>query len=409
MITLQLDSSRLANEVSIQLPASKSISNRLLIINKIAESDFTIDNLSDADDTQVLKQLLESDVREVNCGLGGTSIRFFLAYCYLINREVVVTGDEALNNRPINPLVDALRQLGAEIDYLEKENYPPIHLKSTAKENNKVVFETNISSQFVSALLMIAPSLPSGLIIHLPIDQVSFSYIDMTIDLMRRYGVVVELENNKISICTQKYIPITYHVSADWSAVIFWIGFLAIAGKGIIVLNDLKADKIQGDEVILEWINDLGITARISEDYILFEKNEMPVKQELYFDLINNPDLAQPLAVIGAALGVKTTLTGLSTLKHKETDRINAIANELRKCNVDCLIYNDSLEITGKINTTNLSSVIFDTYNDHRMSMSLAMLSATGVSINLNNPEVVSKSYPQFFEELKKFCVITKK
>ncbi|MFM2156495.1 MAG: hypothetical protein RL516_1244 [Bacteroidota bacterium] len=409
MIRLQLIHDRLSDVISIQLPASKSISNRLLIINKIAESDFTIDNLSDADDTQVLKQLLESDVREVNCGLGGTSIRFFLAYCYLINREVVVNGDEALNKRPIGPLVEALRQLGAEIDYLDKEGYPPVHLKLTEKKCNEVRFDSNISSQFVSALLMIAPALPNGLIIHLPIDQVSFSYIDMTIDLMRRYGIEVELENNKISIRHQKYIPIIYHVSADWSAVIFWIGFLAIAGKGKIVLNDLKADKIQGDEVILEWINDLGITARISEDYILFEKNEIPFNQELYFDLINNPDLAQPLAVIGAALGVKTTLTGLSTLKHKETDRINAIASELRKCDVDCLINNDTLEITGKINTTNLSNVIFDTYNDHRMAMSLAMLSATGFSINLNNPEVVSKSYPQFFEELKKFCVITKK
>ena len=409
MIRLQLIHDHLSEAKRIQLPASKSISNRLLIINKIAESNFTIDNLSDADDTQILKQLLELDAKEVNCGLGGTSIRFFLAYCYLINREVILTGEQALNKRPIGPLVDALCQLGASIDYLDKDGFPPIHLKYTEKKSNEVRFDSNISSQFVSALLMIAPALPKGLIIHLPTDQVSYSYIDMTVGLMRRNGVEVEQESNRISIRSQKYIPIAYRISSDWSAVIFWIGFLAIAGKGKIVINDLKADNIQGDEAILEWINDLGISARISEEDILFEKNEMPVKQELQFNLINNPDLAQPLAVIGAALGIKTTLTGLSTLKHKETDRITAIANELRKCDVACLINNDTLEILGKINIANLSNIVFDTYNDHRMAMSLAMLSATGVSINLNNPEVVSKSYPQFFEELKKFCVITEK
>ena len=409
MKRLQLVHDQLSEAKRIQLPASKSISNRLLIINKIAESNFTIDNLSDADDTQILKQLLELDAKEVNCGLGGTSIRFFLAYCYLINREVILTGEQALNKRPIGPLVDALCQLGASIDYLDKNGFPPIHLKYTEKKSNEVRFDSNISSQFVSALLMIAPALPNGLIIHLPTNQVSYSYIDMTVGLMRRNGVEVEQESNRISIRSQKYIPIAYRISSDWSAVIFWIGFLAIAGKGKVVINDLKADNIQGDEAILNWINDLGITARISEEDILFEKNEMPVKQELQFNLINNPDLAQPLAVIGAALGIKTTLTGLSTLKHKETDRINAIANELRKCDVDCFINNDNLEITGKINTANLSNIVFDTYNDHRMAMSLAMLSAKGVTINLNNPEVVSKSYPQFFEELKKFCVITEK
>ncbi len=407
MIQLQLVDERLLDVVKIQLPASKSISNRLLIINKIAQSNFSIDNLSDADDTQILKQLIESDSKEVNCGLGGTSIRFFLAYCYLINREVILIGEDALNKRPIGPLVDALRQLGASIDYLGNEGFPPIHLKQSEKKSNEVRFDSNISSQFVSALLMIGPALLNGLVIHLPIDQVSYSYINMTISLMRKYGIEVALEKDKISIRPQNYIPIPYRVSSDWSAAIFWIGFLSIAGKGQFLLKDLKVEKLQGDEAMLSWITDLGVTARISEEVIVFEKNQMPVKNELHFDLINNPDLAQPLAVIGAALGIKTILTGLSTLKHKETDRINSIAIELRKCDVNCLINDDAIEITGKVNKANLSNIVFDTYNDHRMAMSLAMLSATGVAINLNNPEVVSKSYPQFFEELKKFCVIT--
>lgn len=171
----------------------------------------------------------------------------------------------------------------------------------------------------------------------------------------------------------------------------------------------MKADKIQGDESILEWINDLGIATPDIRIWDFVWENEIPVKQELHFNLINNPDLAQPLAVIGAALGVKTTLTGLSTLKHKETDRVNAISNELRKCGVSCNYSNEVLEINGKVNITSLSDVVFDTYNDHRMAMSIAMLSATGEKINLNNPEVVSKSYPQFFEELQKFCVINEK
>jgi 3-phosphoshikimate 1-carboxyvinyltransferase len=409
MIQLQLVHDQLLHAVNIQLPASKSISNRLLIINKIAKSNFIIDNLSDADDTQVLKRLLESDGKEVNCGLGGTSIRFFLAYCYLINREVILYGEEALNKRPIGPLVDALRQLGASINYVGNEGFPPVHLKASEKKSNEIKFDSNISSQFVSALLMIAPALPNGLVIHLPSDQVSLAYIEMTIALMRLYGIEVESAINKISIRHQKYIPITHRVGADWSAAIFWIGFLAIAGKGKILINDLKVDNNQGDEAMLSWINDLGITAQISEDAIVFEKKDLPFKTEFYYNLINNPDLAQHLAVIGAALGIKTILTGLSTLKHKETDRLNAISNELRKCGVNCNYTNEVLEINGKINITSLSDIVFDTYNDHRMAMSLAMLSATGEKINLNNPEVVSKSYPQFFEELKKFCVITEK
>ena len=407
MITLQLDGSRLANEVCIQLPSSKSISNRLLIIHKIANSDLVIDNLSDADDTRILNQLLESDAKEVNCGLGGTSIRFFLAYCYLINREVVVSGEDALNNRPIKPLVDALLQLGAEIDYLEKENYPPVHLKSTAKENNHVFFDVNISSQFVSALLLIAPSLLTGISIQLPINQVSFSYIHMTIALMRMNGADVAINENEISVNHQNYKPVAYKVSADWSAAIYWMGFVAIAGKGKVLLNDLKIENLQGDETLLNWLPHFGITHSLTEEGIVFEKSEAAIVNELTLDLSDTPDLAQPLAVIGAALGIKTTLTGLSSLKHKETDRINAIAIELRKCEVNCVVNNDSLEISGKVNKTTLANIVFDTYNDHRMAMSLSMLVALGEPIFLSNPEVVSKSYPLFFEELKKFCSIT--
>ena len=408
MIELQFIHNRLLNSVNVKLPASKSISNRLLIINKIAQSDLAIDNLSDADDTQILKKILESeDSKEVNCGLGGTSIRFFLSYCYLINREVILYGEEALDKRPIAPLVDALRQLGASIDYLDKDGFPPIHLKYTEKKSNEVRFESNISSQFVSALLMISPGLPNGLDIHLPSGQVSHSYIKMTIALMRIYGVKVNSERSILSIRPQKYIPVAYRVGADWSAVIFWIGFLAIAGKGRIVFDNLQFDNMQGDENIISWVGDLGIEFQITDDIISFEKNSDVLKSEFHFNLINNPDLAQPLAVIGAALGIKTKLIGLSTLKHKETDRLNAISNELRKCGVNCNYTNDTLEIHGNVNIASLSDIIFDTYNDHRMAMSLAMLSATGEKIHLNNPEVVSKSYPQFFEELQKFCLIT--
>lgn len=407
MITLQLDGSRLANEVCIQLPFSKSISNRLLIINKIANSDLVIDNLSDADDTRILKQLLESDAKEVNCGLGGTSIRFFLAYCYLINREVVVSGEDALNNRPIKPLVDALRQLGATIDYLVNEGFPPVHLKHTEIKSNEVRFDSNISSQFVSALLMIGPALPNGLIIDLPINQVSFSYIHMTIALMRMNRVDVAINENKISVNHQNYKPVAYKVSADWSAAIYWIGFIAISGEGKVLLNELIIENLQGDEALLNWLPHFGITHSLTEEGIVFEKSEAAIVNELTLDLSDSPDLAQPLAVIGAALGIKTTLTGLSTLKHKETDRIDAIAIELRKCGVNCVVNNDSLEISGKVNKTTLANIVFDTYNDHRMAMSLSMLVALGDPVILNNPEVVSKSYPLFFEELKKFCSVT--
>ena len=407
MISLQLDSSRLVDEISVQLPSSKSISNRLLIIHKIANSKVAIENISDADDTRILNQLLESDAKKVNCGLGGAAIRFFLAYCYLINREVIVSGDEPLNKRPINPLVDTLRHLGAQIDYLNKENYPPVHLKSTAKENNQVVFDANISSQFVSALLLIAPYLPHGLSIQLPINQVSFSYIHMTTALMRTNGVAVDVHESKITILQQEYKPIAYKVSADWSAAIYWIGFIAIAGKGKVMLNDLKIENLQGDEALLNWLQNFGITYSLSEEGIVFEKLQSRFVADLNLDLSDNPDLAQPLAVIAAAIGIKASFSGLSTLKHKETDRILAIATELNKAGADVIGTEDCLEIRGRINKELLTEITFDTYQDHRMAMSLAMLAALGERVSLNNPEVVSKSYPTFFKELEKFCKIT--
>jgi 3-phosphoshikimate 1-carboxyvinyltransferase len=407
MISLQLDSSRLVDEISVQLPSSKSISNRLLIIHKIANSNVSIKNLSDADDTRILNQLLESDVKEVNCGLGGTAIRFFLAYCYLINREVIVSGEEPLNKRPINPLVDALRHLGAQIDYLDKENYPPVHLKSTAKENNQVVFDANISSQFVSALLLIAPYLPNGLSIQLPLNQVSFSYINMTMALMRMNGVAVDVHENKIIVPQQEYKPIAYKVSADWSAAIYWIGFIAIAGKGKVLLNDLKIENLQGDEALLNWLPYVGVTYSLTEDGIVFEKSQSRFVADLNLDLSDNPDLAQPLAVITAALGIKAMFTGLSTLKHKESNRILAIATELNKAGADVIGTDDCIEIRGRINKELLKEITFDSYHDHRMAMSLSMLAALGERVSLNNPEVASKSYPTFFKELEKFCKIT--
>jgi len=378
MISLQLDSSRLVDEISVQLPSSKSISNRLLIIHKIANSNVSIGNLSDADDTRILNQLLESDVKEVNCGLGGTAIRFFLAYCYLINREVIVSGEEPLNKRPINPLVDALRYLGAQIEYLDKENCPPVHLKSTAKENNQVVFDANISSQFVSALLLIAPHLPNGLSIQLPINQVSFSYINMTMALMRMNGVAVDVHENKIIVPQQEYKPIVYRVSADWSAAIYWIGFILIAGKGKVLLNDLKVENLQGDEALLGWLNYFGITYSLTEGGIVFEKHKVGFVADLNLDLSDNPDLAQPLAVIAAALGIKASFTGLSTLKHKESNRILAIATELNKAGADVIGTDDCIEIRGRVNKELLKEITFDTYHDHRMAMSLSMLAALG-------------------------------
>ena len=407
MISLLLDSLRLSDEISVQLPSSKSISNRLLIIHKIANSNVTIENISDADDTRILNQLLESDAKKVNCGLGGTAIRFFLAYCYLINREVVVSGEEPLKKRPINPLVDALRYLGAEVDYLDKENYPPVHLKSTAKENNQVVFDVNISSQFVSALLLISPYFPNGLSIQLPLNQVSFSYINMTMALMQMNGVAVDVHENKIIVSQQEYKPIVYKVSADWSAAIYWIGFIAIASKGKVLLNDLKIENLQGDEALLSWLKYFGITYSLTEDGIVFEKSQSRFVADLNLDLSDNPDLAQPLAVIAAALGIKASFTGLSTLKHKESDRILAIATELNKAGAEVIGTDDCLEIRGRINKELLKEITFDTYHDHRMAMSLAMLAALGECVSLNNPEVVSKSYPTFFNQLEKFCKIT--
>ena len=407
MIRISFDTSKLNKEVEINLPSSKSISNRVLILNKISNANTELVNISEADDTQILKRILDSDDDEINCGLGGTTIRFYLAYCYLKNKKVIIKGEEALNSRIIHPLVDALRKLGATINYLNLEGYPPLEIVETNKINNEIIISDNKSSQFVSALLMIAPLLPQGIIINLPSNQVSKSYIKMTIDLMNKYGVKVDWENETLSVLPQSYYPVPYIVSGDWSAAVYWIGFLAIAGKGVVFLKGLKKEGLQGDEILLEWINSFGITYRITEEGIYIEKSNSISLKEFNFDLIENPDLAQPFAVIGAALGIRTTLHGLSTLRYKETDRLSAIKQELEKVGVNVNIEKDSLVVDGKIDTQKLSEVVFDTYNDHRMAMSLSLLSALNTEIKINHPEVVSKSYPDFFKELEKLCVIT--
>ncbi|MFM7015825.1 MAG: 3-phosphoshikimate 1-carboxyvinyltransferase [Bacteroidota bacterium] len=407
MIKIRLDNASFASEVSVQLPSSKSISNRVLMIHKIGELSSKIDNLSDANDTVFLKKILESTSDDVYCGAGGTTLRFYLSYCFLKDKPVVLRGDISLNSRPVFPLVNALTQLGADIIYLHEKGCAPIKIAGTAKKNSKVNLTANISSQFVSSLLLIAPYLPQGLEIEFPSAQVSRSYISMTISLMDYFGVKVEVFENRLIVKPQQYLNNDFHIPADWSAAIYWIGFIAILGKGKLFLEKLAKDELQGDEALLNWVNVLGITYRLTEKGIHFEKAITAQKDNWELDLSNNPDLAQPLVVITAALGIKAKFTGLSTLIHKETNRIAAISQELKKVGVKLKTGDDFIIVEDKVDTSLFSTAIFETYHDHRMAMSLSMFAACGQPIKINHPEVVAKSYPTFFEELKKIASIT--
>ena len=368
-------------ECEIDLPTSKSISNRLLIIQSLCEEDFQIKNLSNSDDTIMLKKALTSDTKTIDVGAAGTSLRFLTAYLATKEgREFILTGTARMKERPIKKLVEALQNLGAEIEYVEKEGFPPLRIKGTNLKGGEITIDGTISSQFISALLLIAPILKNGLTLKIEGKIVSKPYIEMTLNLMQEFGVLHSWNGNKIEIKPQKYVAKNIAVEADWSAAAFWFEIASLSDNCTIKLNWLAVNSIQGDIRVQEIFEKLGVSSVFKNNTLILTKNKN-INFPKHINLLATPDLYQPLKCTLSALNNTSKIKGLQTLKDKETDRFSAVETELKKLT---------------------STKIIATYKDHRMAMSFAPLSLKFGELIIKDVEVVSKSYPNFWEDLQK-------
>ena len=385
---------------SITITGSKSESNRLLIL-KALYPDLEISNLSNSDDTQVTLKALKNNESIVDIHHAGTAMRFLTAFFSVKpNSKVVLTGSSRMQDRPIELLVEALRSLGAEIEYVNKKGFPPLKITGKKIDINQVALPANISSQYISALMLIAPSLKNGLEIDLIGETTSIPYIKMTQTLLDNLGFKTFFNNNKIKISPAEKITLNqWTVESDWSSASYFYSVVAIANKSEITLESYYSESLQGDSDLVQIYKKIGVTTVFNNGSITLSKTPNFVLPEvLDLDLRNTPDLAQTIAVSCFGLGVDCNLTGLHTLKIKETDRLEALKVELEKLGAIISITNDSLELrfSGVIN----QNISIDTYNDHRMAMAFAPLGIK-VPIVINNSEVVSKSYPGFWEDFK--------
>lgn len=383
----------------IHISGSKSESNRLLILNALYNQVLQLENLSNSDDTRLLKKALESQSREIDIHHAGTAMRFLTAYFSVQeNITVTITGSQRMKNRPIGVLVDALRQLGADITYLEQPGFPPLKIKGKKIQRDFVELDANISSQFITALMLIAPKLQNGLTIKMHGKITSIPYIKMTMEILNRLGVKTELNEDTLRIFpisvlqNQKYL-----IESDWSSASYFYSMAALAESTEIKINSFFKSSLQGDsEVASFYKNNFGVETKFFKNQLLLKKITNSNIQHLSLDLNSAPDLAQTIAVTCAGLKVKCKLTGLETLKIKETDRLLALQNELKKVGAITVITNDSLEIVDFFEPKELPTI--KTYNDHRMAMSFAPLSLLR-DLSIENPSVVEKSYPDFWTD----------
>ena len=384
---------------SIDLESSKSISNRLLIIKKLCKTKFEIQNLSKAKDTKILNKILDDfeTKKEINCEDAGTALRFAIAFLASKKGSWIISGSKRMHERPVKHLIDCLVELGAEINYLEKEGFPPIEIKSKKLKSKKLSLPGDISSQFISALLMVAPTIENGLTLEITSKVLSKPYIALTLDLMSEFGIEYTWENNLIKVEQQNYLAKNIKVENDWSAASFWYSFLALSKSGEIKIPDLYANSIQGDSVLPSIYSKLGVKTEFNEDSIVLYETKN-IAKEIELDLSNHPDLALPIIVTCCGLGIKAHLMGLESLKIKESNRLESIKKELRKFNISCEIDSSSIKIKESQNIVKPKSTI-ECHNDHRIAMSIAPLSMKVGSIKFDNKNVVNKSYPKFWED----------
>ena len=385
---------------TITLPGSKSISNRALILNALSISNYEIKNLSVSEDTSVIKEAFASNTNQFDVRGAGTAMRFLTAFLSCVEGEWILKGSERMHERPIHPLVDTLITIGAQVEYLGNKGYPPLKIKGRKLNGGEVYITANVSSQFVSALMMIAPVTKFGLTLHLEHEVISRPYIHLTQKMMEDYGVKIKWEGKTIKINSQPYTAIPYEVEADWSAASYWYSMVALMPKAEIKLAGLKKESLQGDANIINLFADLGVFTNFVEDGIVLTKKNV-VRGKFFHNFINEPDLAQTFAVACCLLNIPFFFSGLQTLKIKETDRIVALINELNKLGyVLRETENGILEWDGERCLTD-ETIVIDTYDDHRMAMAFAPASIVFKNMYINHPEVVAKSYPSFWDDLQ--------
>ena len=404
-------------KTSISLPASKSISNRLLIIKELSGKDLNILNISKSDDTTLLNDLLlkikettvsesSDNTVELDTKNVGTIMRFLTSFLAIRPGNWMLTGNERMKSRPIGELVDSLRSIGADISYLENTGFPPLLIKGKNLQGGVIEINAELSSQFISSLLLIAPKLKNGLIIKVNGKISSAPYIEMTIKILGNFGINISRFENKIEIRNQNYFPQNYEVEADWSAASYWYEIVALSNKAEIFLTGLKKNSLQGDSRLAEIFKYLGVETKYLEKGILLKKKNKFFKN-IKIDFNDIPDLAPAIIVSCAGLGIKGKFAGMKNLKIKESDRIFAIKTELKKIGFDLNETIKNKEWVLKLSSDNdvinqVNNIVFETYDDHRIAMAYAPLSILYNSVTIINPNVVEKSYPNFWDHLKK-------
>lgn len=404
MVILRKEKDLFLNNV-ISLPGSKSISNRYVILKALADHNIEIENLSNSEDTKVLLRSLSAKENRINIGHAGTAMRFLTAYLAVKNGEFELTGSKRMLQRPIGPLVNAMNDLGADIKYIGAEGYPPIRIKGKKINGGQVSIKSSVSSQFLTALLLIAPFLKEGIIINISGEKVSFSYIDMTLNILEQLGVETEKRANRIRVFPNKISVNKVFVEGDWSAASYWYSLVALSPIGTTLkLKGLNNNSLQGDKAIIVIMGMFGVSTVFEKEGIFISKEKENIK-EFEYDFINSPDIAQTVMVAGAALNMKIVFKGLKTLKLKESNRVQAMNTELIKIGYTLIQNGNNWILNGVFRAEGIS---IDTYDDHRIAMSFAPLIMKLSFIKIKDPEVVNKSYPDFWSDLRSVGVSIK-
>lgn len=393
----------------IQLASSKSESNRALIINALTGFKGNLENLSSARDTQTMLRLLQSPEAIADVLDAGTTMRFLTAYFAVTGQHKTMTGTPRMCERPIGILVDALRTLGADISYQQKEGYPPTLLQGfNYTGQNRVKVRGDVSSQYISALLMIGPTLPEGIVLELTGEIGSRPYIEMTLQQMRAFGVesLADWDAKTITVPAKPYIPCTYQVESDWSGASYWYSLVALAPEAEVELLGLKEHSLQGDSAIVAIMEYMGVKSTFTNRGVLLSK--IPASAAFEWDFTDCPDLAQTVAACAVAKGITVTMTGIESLKIKETDRVSALQTELPKIGGELVEIktNEVYEVRRRNPLDNTSALPhIDTYDDHRMAMAFAPIGMC-FPVTIAEPHVVAKSYPSFWEDLQKVTTL---
>ncbi len=397
---IQLKKSKINSFSELKITGSKSESNRVLLLQALFEG-LEIKNVSNSDDSQLMQKALKSNSSVVDIHHAGTAMRFLTAYyATRLGKTTTLTGSSRMQERPIKILVDALNTLGASISYTKNDGYPPLLIEGKTLTKSNVQMKANVSSQYISALLLIAPTLENGLTLHLEGEITSTPYIKMTLSLLNELGVQTSFEINTITVFPFRQLTSkTFVVESDWSSASYFYSIVALSSVGTqIAISEYKSTSLQGDAILQKIYKDLGVESTFNGTTLILKKIETSSPNCLSIDLSNAPDIAQTIAVTCLGLKIDCDLTGLHTLKIKETDRLVALQNEIQKLGTTINITNNSLQLKSPLDLN--PGVVISTYNDHRMAMAFAPL-ALKTQLFVDDAEVVSKSYPDFWNDLK--------